>query len=75
MTFGGPQILDCYLHSALPIKIYSIDTDCENKKKEKVVKKPKKTQKKPTPAKKTDQQKSLPIAPTNLRKKGRPSKK
>ena len=80
MTFGGPQILDCYLHTAKPSEIYSPPI-CSEEKKEDTTKKatPKaKVQRPPIKKKKKEAEKEplpLTLARANLRKRpGRPKK-
>ena len=69
MFFGGPQILDCYLHTAKPTKLYTPATckDQKEKTEEKVKRVPVKKVA-PRPVKKTKKD-PLPIAQPNLRKK------
>ena len=81
MVFGGPQILDCYIHIPKPSKIYSHTSACGKSQNEDVS--PKKNipeKSKPAvkisrpPAKKAKKD-PLPIAaPNSAKKPGRPKR-
>ena len=72
MVFGGPQILDCYLHTAKPTKLYTPATckDQKEKTEEKKKRVPvKKTAPRPVTKSKKAKKDPLPIAQPNLKKK------